>query len=136
MYYIGLDLGQKRDHSAVVVVQRIDHQRAFMGTAFEKLVGRYAERMPLGMPYPAIVARVREIVCCDELHGKCTLAVDATGVGGPVVDMLRAAQVGCGLSAYVITGGDVSTAGSVSKRDLMAEVLVLLEQRQLEIGQL
>jgi hypothetical protein len=136
MFFAGLDLGQKRDHTAVVVVERIDHRRAFVGTAFEKLVVRYAERMPLGMPYPAIVARVREIVRCNDLLGKCVLSVDATGVGAPVVDMLRAAQLGCSMSAYVITGGDYSSGEAVSKRDLMAGVLLLLEQRQLEIGKL
>jgi hypothetical protein len=136
MFYIGLDLGQKRDHTAVVVVERIDHKRAFAGSAFEKLAVRYAERLPLGMPYPAIVARIREIVRCNDLLGKCVLAVDATGVGAPVVDMLRAAQLGCSVSAFVITGGDYSSGDAISKRDLMAEVLLLLEQRLLEIGKL
>src|SRR4051812_49238730 len=123
MFYIGLDLGQKRDHSAIVVVERIDRRHAYAGTTFEKLVVRYAERLPLGMLYPEIVARVREIVRSDELRGKCMLAVDATGVGAPVVDMLRAAQLGCTVSAFVITGGEFSSEGSISKRDLMAEVL-------------
>ena len=68
MYFLGLDLGQKRDHSAVVVVERIDHRRAFQGSAFEKLRVRYVERMPLGMPYPKIVDRVRAIVQSEELR--------------------------------------------------------------------
>lgn len=71
MFYVGLDLGQKRDHSAVVVVERIDHRRAFLGTAFERLLVRYVERLPLGTPYPRIVERVREIVGSQELYGNC-----------------------------------------------------------------
>src|SRR5947208_11518382 len=98
MYYVGLDLGQKRDHTAVVIVERIDHRRAFMGSAFERLVVRYVERMPLGMSYPAIAERVRSIVRSEELLGNCALVVDATGLGGPVVDTLRAAQLGCSLT--------------------------------------
>ncbi len=137
MYYIGLDLGQKRDHSAVAVVERIDHRRAFQGTQFEKLLVRYVERVPLGTPYPQVVERVRKIVQSDELYGNCALSVDATGVGAPVVDMLRAARLGCELNAVVITGGDRgSSNGSVPKRDLMAELLVLLENGQLKIGRL
>ena len=136
MYYLGLDLGQRRDHSAVAIVERIDRRRAFMGSEFEKLVVRYVERLPLGMPYPRVVERVREIVRCDELLGDCALAVDATGVGAPVVDMLRAARLGCELNAVVITGGGSAGNGSVPKRDLMAEVLVLLENGQLKIGDL
>jgi hypothetical protein len=137
MYYLGLDLGQKRDHSAVAVVERIDHRRAFQSTAFERLNVRYVERMPLGTPYPKIVERVREIVQSDALYGDCALAVDATGVGAPVVDMLRAARLGCDLSAVVITGGDrAASSGSVPKRDLMAGMLLLLENGQLKIGKL
>jgi hypothetical protein len=137
MYYLGLDLGQKRDHTAVAVVERIDRRRAFQGSAFEMLVVRYVERMPLGTPYPRIVERVREIVRCEELYGDCALAVDATGVGAPVVDMLRAARLGCDIAAVVITGGERGAGhGSVPKRDLMAELQVLLETGKLKIGKL
>ena len=34
------------------------------------------------------------------------MAVDATGLGAPVVDMLRAARLSCDISAVNITGGD------------------------------
>jgi hypothetical protein len=137
MFYVGLDLGQARDPSAVVAVEQVDHRRAFQGTPFEKLVVRFAERMPLGMPYPKVVERVRDIVCCEELWGNCALVVDATGVGAPVVDMIRAARLGCELNAVVITGGERGSGnGSVSKRDLMAEVQLLLENHQLKIGKL
>jgi len=137
MYFLGLDLGQKRDHSAVVVVERIDHRRAFQGTSFEKILVKYAERMPLGTPYPRIVERVKAIVQCDELGGNCALAVDATGVGAPVVDMLRAARLGCELNAVVITGGERGSGnGTVPKQDLMAELLVLLENGQLKIARM
>ena len=59
---------------------------------YEGLVLRHVERVPLGTPYPEVVERVRELVTHDELAGRCALAVDATGVGAPVVDMLRAAH--------------------------------------------
>ena len=135
MFYIGLDLGQKVDPSAVVVVERIDHRRAFQPTAFERLVVRYVERMPLGMPYPRVMERVRRIVEADPLQGNCALAVDATGVGAPVVDMLERAGLGCSVWAFTITGGERSSGESVAKRDLMAEVQVLLESGMLTIGQ-
>jgi hypothetical protein len=125
MFYIGLDLGQRRDHSAVVVVQRVS----------DKLLVRFVQRLPLGTPYPRVVERVKEIVSCEKLYGCCALAVDATGVGAPVVDMLRAARLGCELNAVVITGGERGPrSGTVPKRDLLAEVQVLLENRQLKIG--
>ena len=131
MYFLGLDLGQKRDYSALVVVERVHRDRIDV---------RYIERMPLGTPYPAVVERVREIVQWDELYRDCALAVDATGVGAPVVDMLRAARLGCELTAVTITGGGKENpvapgkTASVPKRDLMAGVEVLLEKEQLRIG--
>jgi hypothetical protein len=134
LYFLGLDLGQKRDYSAVVVVERVDHRRAFQGTEFERLNVRYVERLPLGTPYPVVVERMREIVQSGELAGDCVLAVDATGVGAPVVDMLRAARLGCEVMAVTITGGGREHGGSVPKRDLMAGVEVLLEKGQLRIG--
>jgi hypothetical protein len=137
MYYLGLDLGQKRDYSAVAVVERIDLMRAYRGPVFECLVVRYVEQMPLGTPYPRTVERVREIVQSEELAGNCALAVDATGVGAPVVDMLRAARLGCELTPVVITGSERGSGdGTVPKRDLIAEVQLLLEQGELKIGKL
>ena len=137
MFFVGLDLGQKRDHTALVVVEKIENRRAFMGTEFERLVVRYVERMALGMPYPQVVARVREIVRCDELyHGRSTVTVDATGVGAPVIDMLNAARLGCPVLAVTITGGERASGQCVPKQDLMAELLVLLENRKLTIGKL
>jgi hypothetical protein len=137
MFFAGLDLGQKRDHTAIVVVERVEHRRAFMETAFERIAVRYAERMALGTPYPLVVARVRQIVRSGDLYyGRCTLTVDATGVGAPVVDMLNAAQLGCPVRPVVITGGERASGDAAPKRDLMAELLVLLESEKLTIGNL
>jgi len=137
MFYIGLDLGQRRDYSAIIIIERLDHRRAFQGTSFDKLLVRYAERLPLGMPYPKVVERVRAIVQSCRLLGNCVLVVDATGVGAPVVDMLRAAQLGCDVCAVTITGGTRGESkGSVPKQDLIAGVQVLLESGKLRIGKL
>jgi hypothetical protein len=89
------------------------------------------------MPYPKVVARVREIVRSEELCGDCALVVDATGVGAPVVDMLREARLGCELAAVVITGGERGNGyGSVPKQDLMAGVQVLLDEGKLRIARM
>src|ERR1022692_3885421 len=112
MFYVGLDLGQKRDHAAIAVVERT-----------EFFLVRHLERIPLGTPYPDVAARVREVVQDEKLAGQCALAVDGTGVGAPVVDLLRAGRLGCDLSAVTITGGErESQSGgvwSVPKRDLI-----------------
>ena len=136
-FSVGVDLGQQRDHSAIVVVER--------DAAGRRLV-RSAARVPLGTPYPLVVARVRETVQHEELWGCCALAVDGTGVGRPVVEMLREAGLGCEISAVSMTSGGLSGGGpgraqggrtpwySVPKRDLLAGVQVLLERRELRIS--
>src|ERR1700726_1418229 len=111
-YFVGLDLGQSQDHSALAVVERadlildeIDH------VTYDRLKERryrvrFLERVALGTPYPNVVERVREVVRAKPLLGRCTLVVDATGVGAPVVDLLERAQLGCGIEAVILTGGE------------------------------
>jgi hypothetical protein len=142
MFYAGLDLGQRRDHSAIAVVERMELMRAFQAPIFHSLLVRHVERVPLGTPYPQVVGRVREIVTHGELRGRCALAVDGTGVGAPVVEMLRAAQLGCEISAVTITSGEHAhsyhagggAAWNVPKQDLLASVQVLLERGELKIA--
>jgi phage FluMu gp28-like protein len=132
MYYVGLDLGQKQDHSAIAVVED-----EFRGPG---LTVRHVERVPLGTKYPAVVERVRALVWEDEMRRMgCGVAVDATGVGAPVVDLLWAAALGCEVAAVTITGGGQESKRrpgewSVPKRDLMAGVQVGLEQGELRIA--
>jgi hypothetical protein len=62
------------------------------------------------------------------------VVVDGTGVGAPVVDMLRAAGLGCEITAVSITGGDRESRRGVPKRDLIAGVQLALEKGELRIA--
>jgi hypothetical protein len=134
MNYIGLDIGKARDPTAIVIVKRVDRRLAWMAPVFDGLILCYAERVPLGTSYPQVVEHVRKIVTHEKLRGQCVLVVDATGVGSPVVDMLRAARLGCEIVAVVITGGETASGENVPKKDLLAGVQVLLEKRELKIA--
>ena len=138
MFYVGLDLGEKHDPSAIAVAERIERGRPYGAPEFEEMRVRLLARVPLGTPYPDLVDGVRELVLHDELRGQVTLVVDATGVGAPVVERLRGARLGCEVVAVTITGGDkASHQGqnwSVPKADLLAGVQVLLEERRLRIA--
>ncbi|MGD1073524.1 MAG: hypothetical protein ABSB15_25715 [Bryobacteraceae bacterium] len=138
MFYFGLDLGQRRDHSAIAVVEKVSRYRAYAGAGVPVLHLRYVERVPLGTSYPEIVERVREMVTGAELSGQCALVVDATGLGAPVVQMLRSARLGCEIAAVTMTGGDKESQRgndfNVPKRDLVAGVQVLLEKQELRIA--
>jgi len=104
----------------------------------ESVLLRHVERVPLGTPYPRVVARMRRMVEHAELRGQCALAVDATGVGAPVVEMLRAARLDCEVCAVTITGGErenqTASGWNVPKQDLIAGVQVLLERGELRIA--
>ncbi len=136
MFFVGLDLGQKQDFSAVAVVERAEQTRAWLSPEFRCMQVRYLERMPLGTAYARVVGRVSEIMQHPALTGG-RLVVDATGVGAPVVEMLRAVRPICRVTAVTITSGEQAHGRGeewhVPKKDLMAGLLVLLEDGQLKI---
>jgi hypothetical protein len=127
-FYLGLDLGQRQDPSAVAVVEKQG----------ENLLLRHVERAPLGTPYPKVVERMRRMVEHRELRQGCALAVDATGVGAPVVEMLRGAALGCEICAVTITSGEreseTASGWNVPKQDLIAAMQVPLERGALRIA--
>jgi hypothetical protein len=99
---------------------------------------RHLERIPLGTPYPEVVERVVEVTRSKQLAGRCHLAVDGTGVGRPVVDLLRRARPDAILMPVTITGGQVETMDQgfyrVPKRDLIIGLQVLLQRGGLQIA--
>jgi hypothetical protein len=96
MFYVGLDLGQRRDFTALAVVEKSGRELTVM----------HLERMELGTPYPRVVERVCGVMGDARLAGGARLVVDATGVGAPVVDLLRAAGMVGKMTAVTITGGE------------------------------
>ncbi len=131
-YFIGLDLGQSRDYTAVSVLGGTFAER---GPKPIYQVG-HLERFPLGTPYPDIVRGMVDLTKRRELGGDWQLVVDATGVGRPVVDLLREALDRRRVHPLTIVGGGEATAGAfglrVPKRDLVLTLKVLLETKRLE----
>jgi hypothetical protein len=144
-WFAGLDLGQSQDHTAVVLVERMttwqqDRDAATLDRVADTTYNvRHLERTKLGTPYQAVVERVRGIVEMPQLDGRITLVVDATGVGGPVVDLLRVAVKKAPIVPVVITGGDRPAYQDgryrIPKRDLIAGLTVTLETGRLKISQ-
>jgi hypothetical protein len=128
-FFVGLDLGQKRDFSAVAVVERVSVDSVVYHL-------RYLERIALGTPYPAIVDRVYELLKSAALCGSPTLVTDATGVGLPVVDLLH--KRGISPVAVTITGGSNVSGRSdvfrVPKRILISALVRLFETGRLKIA--
>ena len=142
-FFVGVDLGQKQDFTAIAIVERVELRGEWsqMYFAWRKEVAlrlRYLERVPLETPYTEVVERVVEVTHSRELLGKCRLAVDATGVGAPVVDLLRRAGPGCTLLPATITSGDMETLSNgtyrIPKRDLIIGLQVALELGRIQIA--
>jgi hypothetical protein len=130
IYISGLDLGQTNDPTALAVLEQT-------GAGKEKSYGvRYLERFPLGTSYTAICALVAQRM--KPLPGS-TLAVDQTGVGRPVVDLLRGSKMNVSLRPITITAGHTARRDEetrdwhVPKKDLVACLHVLFGSKRLKI---
>ncbi len=132
-YTLGLDLGQTKDYTALVILERHGEGAQAVFHA------RHLERFPLGTPYPAIVAAVADMLKQAPLAGGTPrLAVDETGVGAPVVDLFRQTRLNASLHPIHITGGASVNYDRgveyVPKRNLVSVVQVALQTNRLKIA--
>lgn len=134
-YFAGLDLGQARDYSALAIVEA-------RGAGRERVYSiRHLQRWPLQTSYPTICADTTDLLKRDPLKG-ARLIADATGVGRPVIDLLRQSIPASRLHAVTITGGTAETKDeqdrvthwNVPKRVLVSTVKVLLQSKRLKIA--
>jgi hypothetical protein len=115
-YYVGLDIGQSVDPSAVAVLNHVvvageewtpdDKARLWRQAKTERFLVRHLERLPLQMPYPQQIQHVANLLSRDPLHG-ATFALDYTGCGRPVADMFD--RAGLRSMKILITGGNEVT---------------------------
>ena len=133
-YVAGLDLGQSQDFSALAIVEHAGRDRE------RPLLVRHLHRWPLGTRYPAIVEDVAELLARPPLAGAVRLAVDKTGVGAGIVDLLRSRRprLGCRIHAVTITAGSAVTRDgddfAIPKRELVAAVQAPLQAGRLRIA--
>lgn len=128
-YYVGLDLGQMSDFSAIVAIEAATVKDPETNLGVLDLTVRGLYRWPLGTPYPQIVSDTRAQLAEPPLCGRSSLFVDETGVGKAVVDMFREADLPATLEAYSITAGLKPGDGTVPKKDLVAAVVAVLGRR-------
>jgi hypothetical protein len=131
-YIVGLDRGQAQDYTALVVVERSWEADEAHYAA------RHLRRWPLGTSYTAITRDVAGLVRTAPLCWP-KLAVDETGAGRAVVDMIRGAGVAAQLVPITVTAGHAITPqddGSyhVAKKQLVSVLQVLLQTRRLKVA--
>lgn len=137
-FYIGLDLGQAQDYTALTVIEQIETEKTdAQGRALDGYHLRHVERFELGTPYPNQVRRVEELMQTAPLRG-CGLVADQTGVGRAVVDLFREADLEP--TGVTITGGSTvsrpsGTEWSVPKKELVSTVQSLLQTGRLKFAE-
>lgn len=135
-YFLGLDLGQRMDYTALAILERYEVPVGWPVTAFEtKYCLRHMERAPLRTAFPEVVRRVREVARGLNVGPGATLVMDATGMGVPVVDLFWQASLECEFVPVVITSGEKARRDGrewhVPKRDLVMGVQMMLAQGEL-----
>ncbi len=134
-YILGLDLGPPGEHTALATIEA-EHR---LGKDAHYHV-RHLRRWPPGTSYPRIVADGVQMTNEPPLRGTL-LAVDQTGVGRPVAEILEQAGP-YELTRVIVSSGHAAGwaedgARLVPKRDLVGILQVLLQSRRLRIaGQL
>lgn len=127
-WMVSVDLGQASDYTAISIASKSPCQVVRL------------ERPELGTSYMAIAARVGAIVRSPALSLGVDLLIDATGVGRPVVELIRQACHGVPvrLVPILITGGAHVTRDDkgfwhVPKPVLVASLQVALQEQTLSI---
>lgn len=162
MWYVGLDLGQAADSTALAMIEEpvwipgrgwcgandltADDRRNLAEPQLRYLWAQQAPklmplwlrgltRFPLLTPYPAIVEDViRMLGGKDAQRPEVILIVDGTGVGAAVVDMFRYGDLPCEMYNLIITGAAKAERNHVPKRDLIGALQVSLQRGQLVIS--
>lgn len=99
-FFIGLDLGMARDHSAIVV----NEKRVSVWSEEPFHIIRWSHRFKLGTKYGDVAREVASIMAqLPERPDKPKLFADSTGVGRPVCDQLR--EAGLKPVDVTLTGG-------------------------------
>jgi hypothetical protein len=148
-YFVGLDLGQSADYTALAVVQSVK-ERKDKGSFQTVLHLRHLERYPLRTPYTDVTDGVAALMGNEALNRdeydpsrgrvakpKLELLVDKTGVGVAVTDLLKAR--GLRFTPVTIHGGERVTrsggAYNVPKLDLVAALEVPFHTQTLKVAE-
>lgn len=138
MLITGVDIGQSIDPTAIIVVERYTPTAEDAGDQpRQEFSIRYVDRVPLGTPYTDVVEHIAQVSELAESSAgrSVTTVVDATGVGKPIVDMLRR-RLRMPLRAVTFTAAidEVNPephTWRVPKRDLVQALEVVLQERRL-----
>jgi len=134
---IGVKVGQKHEPSAVCVAE---NSRRLVGTREEyHFRVHFLERISAGSPFPAVADRVGEIVerCDQRSREPKRLFLDATGLGNPILALIRARVESASVLPVYFNHGDRRKADwkevKLGKAFLVARLQMLLQTGRLHL---
>jgi hypothetical protein len=139
VYIAGLDLGRPHEFTALAVLERTEVPSPDDSTrTVRHYAARHLERFPPATPYPEVFTRLATVFAAPLVKGG-HLVTDYTGVGRPVLDMLRKARVGAQVVPLFVTTGKRSSSDElggwwVPRQELAATLQVLLQSRRLRVA--
>jgi len=136
LYYVGVDLGQTQDYSAVCMLEQSAQYVQEIHNTVETYKAVYLHRFPLQTEYPVVVQHIKTMFDNQKLTIRGRLIVDQTGVGRAVTEMMM--TEGLKPVGITITGGHeiIKTEHGefhVPKKDLVTSLAVLLQSGRLKI---
>jgi hypothetical protein len=148
-YFMGLDIGQARDYTALAIIERnpvsvsVSENEMFSGSSsMESRLNleynlRHCERLPLETSYTDVEEYIYKMVQqFKQQNVPLFLVVDATGVGRAIIDSFK--LKGLQPIPVTVTGGQHTSFEkgywSVPKRDLVSVPKVLLGKKRLKIA--
>lgn len=144
-YVVGVDLGQKFDYTAITVLRQHlgeDGRKTYDGIYLDRWRGRnYEDTAPAlqkltSLLQAATQREYQEAGLVNQPDLPIRTAVDYTGVGLGVVDVLRNRGIRC-TGITITSGNQVNRSNKnyrVPKKDLVTQVELLLESRRLTIA--
>lgn len=141
-YHLGVDLGQRQDHTAIAIVeQRLQTTRHRDPITYQPLTTRHQilvhlERPPLGTAYTKITRRLEELTHhLNQQSDHVSTTVDATGLGSVIAETLQQSNLAGDLFPVVFTAGEHQRYDrghfNVPKNDLLHNLLTDLENTKL-----
>lgn len=125
-YIIGIDLAKLHDYTAVTVLDVAE-------TTIDGYVVRNVYRYPVGLEYHRVAQHIMDQLSGRPYDGDVVLAVDATGLGGPVLEQFRG-QMSPVIGISITAGSSVTRNSQdfrVPKIDLVSTLLALCENKRI-----
>jgi len=149
-YSVGLDIGQVSDSSAIAVIKRSWRFDEWRKIHYHYYCG-YLHRWPLGTKYNQIIEDTTALCLDQAFLGQAkagghwrrfgpVLAVDATGVGSPIIEGILSSHSRVNGYGIIITGGTTHAplkgrrGYSVPKKDLIGSITKELQSGKLTIS--